>query len=42
MIKYDKQDQQGKATQPPYDPATRSPGGPQTKTGQGKDGARTG
>jgi hypothetical protein len=37
-LKYDKQDQQGKAefnerNQPPQEPTARSPGGPQTKTG---------
>jgi hypothetical protein len=44
-IKYDKQDQQGKAAfneRNPHmtqqqEPVARSPGGPQTKTGQGKD-----
>jgi hypothetical protein len=49
-IKYDKQDQQGKAAfneRSPHmtqqqEPMARSPGGPQTKTGQGKDRARTG
>jgi hypothetical protein len=48
--KYDKQDQQGKAAfneRNPHmtqqqEPMARSPGGPQTKTGQGKDRARTG
>jgi hypothetical protein len=49
-IQYDKQDQQGKAafnernpnmTQQ-QEPMARSPGGPQTKTGQGKNRARTG
>jgi hypothetical protein len=43
-IKYDKQDQQGKAAfneRNPHmtqqqEPMARSPGGPQTKTGQGK------
>jgi hypothetical protein len=47
---YDKQDQQGKAAfneRNPHmtqqqEPVARSPGGPQTKTGQGKDRARTG
>jgi hypothetical protein len=47
---YDKQDQQGKAAfneRNPHmtqqqEPMVRSPGGPQTKTGQGKDRARTG
>jgi hypothetical protein len=42
---YDKQDQQGKAAfneRNPHmtrqqEPVARSPGGPQTKTGQGKD-----
>jgi hypothetical protein len=49
LIKYDKQDQQGKAAfneRNPHmtqqqEPAVRSPGGPQTKTGQGKDRAET-
>jgi hypothetical protein len=49
-VKYDKQDQQGKAAfneRNPHmtqqqEPTARSPGGPQTKTGQGKDRARTG
>jgi hypothetical protein len=50
LFKYDKQDQQGKAafiernpdmTQQ-QEPMAMSPGGPQTKTGQGKDRARTG
>jgi hypothetical protein len=49
-VKYDKQDQQGKAAfneRNPHmtqqqQPMARSPGGPQTKTGQGKDRARTG
>jgi hypothetical protein len=49
-MKYDKQDQQGKAAfneRNPHmtqqqEPRARSPGGPQTKTGQGKDRARTG
>jgi hypothetical protein len=44
-VKYDKQDQQGKAAfneRHPHmtqqqEPMARSPGGPQTKTGQGKD-----
>jgi hypothetical protein len=48
--KYDKQDQQGKAAfnernsnmTKQQEPVARSPGGPQTKTGQGKDRARTG
>jgi hypothetical protein len=47
-IKYDKQDQQIKAAfnaRNPHmtqqqEPVARSPGGPQTKTGQGKDRAR--
>jgi hypothetical protein len=48
--KYDKHDKQGKAafnernlhvTQQ-LEPVARSPGGPKTKTGQGKDKARTG
>jgi hypothetical protein len=47
LIKYDKQDQQGKAAfneRNPHmtqqqEPMARSPGGPQTKTGQGKDRA---
>jgi hypothetical protein len=46
--KYDKQDQQGKAAfneRNPHmtqqqEPVARSPGGPQTKTGQGKDRAQ--
>jgi hypothetical protein len=47
--KYDKQDQQGKAafnernplmTQQ-QEPMARNPGGPQTKTGQGKDKDKT-
>jgi hypothetical protein len=46
-IKYDKQDQQGKAAfneRNPHmtqqqEPMVRSPAGPQTKTGQGKDRA---
>jgi hypothetical protein len=50
VLKYDKQDQQGKAAfneRNPHmtqqqEPVARSPGGPQTKTGQGKDRARTG
>jgi hypothetical protein len=50
FLKYDKQDQQGKATfneRNPHmtqqqEPMARSPGGPQTKTGQDKDRARTG
>jgi hypothetical protein len=50
VIKYDKQDQQGKATfnernpdmTQQQEPVARIPGGPQTKTGQGKDRARTG
>jgi hypothetical protein len=50
LIEYDKQDQQGKAAfneRNPHmtqqqEPMARSPGGPQTKTGQGKDRARTG
>jgi hypothetical protein len=50
MVKYDKQDQQGKAAfneRNPHmtqqqEPMARSPGRPQTKTGQGKDRARTG
>jgi hypothetical protein len=45
LIKYDKQDQQGKAAfneRNPHitqqqEPVARSPGGPQTKTGQGKN-----
>jgi hypothetical protein len=49
LIKYDKHDQQGKAafnernphmTQQQV-PMARSPGGPQSKTEQGKDRART-
>jgi hypothetical protein len=48
--KYDKQDPQGKAAfneRNPHmtqqqEPMARSPGGPQTKTEQGKDRARTG
>jgi hypothetical protein len=50
VIKYDKQDQQGKAAfneRNPHmtqqqEPMARSPGEPQTKTGQGKDRAWTG
>jgi hypothetical protein len=46
--KYDKQDQQGKAAfneRNPHmtqqqEPVARSPGGPKTKTGQGKDRAQ--
>jgi hypothetical protein len=49
-MKYDKQDQQGKAAfneRNPHmtqqqEPTARSPGGPRTKTGQAKDRARTG
>jgi hypothetical protein len=49
-MKYDKQDQQGKAAfneRNPHmtqqqEPTASSPGGPRTKTGQGKDRARTG
>jgi hypothetical protein len=49
-LPYDKQDQQRKAAfneRNPnmiqqQEPVARSPGGPQTKTGQGKDRARTG
>jgi hypothetical protein len=43
LVKYDKQDQQGEAfnERNPHmtqqqEPKARSPGGPQTKTGQGK------
>jgi hypothetical protein len=50
QLEYDKQDPQGKAAfneRNPYmtqqqEPMARSPGGPQTKTGQGKDRTRTG
>jgi hypothetical protein len=50
MVKYDKQDQQGKAAfneRNPHmiqqqEPVARSPGGPLTKSGQGKDRARPG
>jgi hypothetical protein len=49
-FKYDKQDQQGKAAfnernthmTHQQEQVARSPGGPQTKTGQGKNRARTG
>jgi hypothetical protein len=49
-IKYDKQDQQGKAALNERNPhmikrqeqVARSPGGPLTKSGQGKDRARLG
>jgi hypothetical protein len=50
LLRYVKQDQQGKAAFNERNPhmtqqqeqVARSPGGPQTKTGQGKDRARSG